>query len=289
MRCWRQRASTKDTCRAWSRGTEAAGTLREALARRWGITGRPVIAGGGGDNAASACGVGALAPGTGFLSFGTSGVLFVATGRFAPNTDEAVHAFCHAVPGTWHQMGVILSATDSLNWLSRITGKSPADLATAAESVQTDILFHPYLSGERTPHGNAGARGAFVGLSQSSGPAEMARAVLEGVAFAFADCAAALRAAGTEIGPVFAIGGGARATHWLQITADATGLTLNLPAKGDFGAALGAARLGLIAATGADPISVCTAPDTDRTLQPSDTDYSEKLARYRALYPPLNT
>ncbi|MCB1493122.1 MAG: xylulokinase, partial [Rhodobiaceae bacterium] len=103
-------------------GSQSSGTLRKDLCERWGIAEAPAVAGGGGDNAASACGIGAVRPGAAFASLGTSGVLFVSNARFSPNTDNAVHAFCHAVPDTWHQMGVILSAADSLEWLSRMTG-----------------------------------------------------------------------------------------------------------------------------------------------------------------------
>ncbi len=273
-------------------GSAPGGTLRPELARRWGMTGAPVVAGGGGDNAASACGVGAIAPGSGFLSLGTSGVLFVSTPAFMPNTANAVHAFCHAVPGTWHQMGVILSATDSLNWLARITGKSPAALAEAAADASTDgVFFLPYLSGERTPHNNPDARGAFTGLAQVSDLGALARAVLEGVAFAFADCLTALREAGTEVERVFAIGGGANSDLWLQIMADVTGLVLDLPEKGDFGGAFGAARLAIAAATGAEPTDVCTAPRVERSFVPDQgahARYREALEHYRALYPALH-
>src|SRR5690606_28828964 len=140
-------------------GTEVSGELKAELARRWGMSGRVVVAGGGGDNAASACGIGAIRPGEGFVSLGTSGVLFVSNAAFSPNTAGAVHAFCHAIPETWHQMGVILSATDSLNWLAGITGREAATLAAAAEkdfAGPGDEIFLPYLSGERTPHNNAG-------------------------------------------------------------------------------------------------------------------------------------
>ncbi|MEM9199020.1 MAG: xylulokinase, partial [Pseudomonadota bacterium] len=143
-------------------GSAPAGRLRPELAARWGMVERPVLAGGGGDNAASAAGVGTLRPGAGFASLGTSGVLFVSTAGFAPNTADAVHAFCHAVPETWHQMGVILSATDSLNWLARMTGQSPAELTTGIDPcipARAPLTFLPYLSGERTPHNDAGARG----------------------------------------------------------------------------------------------------------------------------------
>ena len=112
-------------------GTDVSGTLRPELAARWGMEPGVVVAGGAGDNAASACGIGAVAPGTAFVSLGTSGVLFASNERYLPNPDSAVHAFCHAVPNTWHQMGVILSATDSLNWLANLTGRDAAALTHA--------------------------------------------------------------------------------------------------------------------------------------------------------------
>ncbi len=283
---------SRDHMPALVEGSAPSGQLRKTLADRWGITGTVTVAGGGGDNAASACGVGAVEPGNGFLSLGTSGVLFVSTAGFAPNTDEAVHAFCHAIPDTWHQMGVILSATDSLNWLSRMTGKSQADLAAEAAGVaDTPVTFLPYLSGERTPHNNADARGSFTGLSQTTDTGDLARAVLEGVAFAFADSVDALGAAGTRAQRVFAIGGGAQSRAWLQIIADTTGLPLLIPEKGDFGGAFGAARLGLCAAEGADPAEVCSAPPAAGEVTPDAARgavYADKLARFRTLYPVLN-
>ena len=140
-------------------GSAPSGKLKPELAKRWGMSGTVVVAGGAGDNAAAACGIGAIRPGEGFVSLGTSGVLFVSNEKFRPNTAGAVHAFCHAIPDTWHQMGVILSATDSLNWLTTVTGKKQGELCAAAEAQfkgPGEEIFLPYLSGERTPHNNAG-------------------------------------------------------------------------------------------------------------------------------------
>ena len=129
-----------------------------------------------------------------------------------------MHAFCHAIPDTWHQMGVILSASDSLEWLSRITGRKAADLAAAVGKVEapSDVTFLPYLSGERTPHNDAAARGAFVGLAQSNDTRDLTQAVLEGVAYAFADCQRVLKDAGTDFASALAVGGGARSEAWLR-------------------------------------------------------------------------
>jgi xylulokinase len=274
-------------------GSAPSGQLKPDLAARWGMSNAVVVAGGAGDNAAAACGIGAIRPGEGFVSLGTSGVLFVSNDRFSPNTEGAVHAFCHAIPDTWHQMGVILSATDSLNWLARITGQSPSALSGAAEAQFAgpgETMFLPYLSGERTPHNNAHARGAFVGLSQSTEPAQMAQAVMEGVAFAMRDCKRVLNAAGTSIDRLLAVGGGAKSALWLRLLATNLDMDIALPVDGDFGGALGAARLGLCAAENASPSQVMTMPAVRAVIAPDAglaTAYADQYARYRALYPAI--
>ncbi|MBY5642202.1 xylulokinase [Rhizobium leguminosarum] len=276
-------------------GTEQAGKLRSELAAQWGISGDVVVAGGAGDNAASACGMGTVSDGAAFVSLGTSGVLFAANGSYLPKPESAVHAFCHALPNTWHQMGVILSATDALNWHSGVTGKSAADLTgELGETLKapTGVTFLPYLSGERTPHNDAVIRGAFIGLEHESSRVVLTQAVLEGVAFAIRDNLEALRSAGTGISRVTAIGGGSRSRYWLASIATALGVPVDLPADGDFGAAFGAARLGLIAATGADPIAVCTPPLTAGTIEPVASlsgAYEDAYTRYRALYPAVKS
>ncbi|CAI2933156.1 xylulokinase [Aminobacter niigataensis] len=274
-------------------GTERAGTLRGELASKWGMGQAVTIAGGAGDNAASACGMGTVRPGAAFVSLGTSGVLFAANGAYLPNPESAVHTFCHALPNAWHQMGVILSATDSLNWLSNITGKDAAELTRELGDdlrAPSGVTFLPYLSGERTPHNDAAIRGSFTGLAHEIDRAGLTQAVLEGVAFAFRDSLEALANAGTSLTRVTAIGGGSRSRYWLKSIATALGLPVDIPADGDFGAAFGAARLGLIAAEGADPHQVCTPPATAETIEPVATlagAYDEAYQRYRKLYPAI--
>lgn len=276
-------------------GSEQAGTLRTELAAKWGMGAGVVIAGGAGDNAASACGMGTVKPGQAFVSLGTSGVLFAANGAYLPNPESAVHTFCHALPNTWHQMGVILAATDLLNWLTGITGKSAADLTGELGDrlrAPSGVTFLPYISGERTPHNDAAIRGVFSGLDRESDRAALTQAVLEGVAFAFRDSLEALATAGTTLTRVTAIGGGSRSQYWLKAIATALGLPVDLPADGDFGAAFGAARLGLIAAESADPFAVCTAPDTAETIEPDAAlgdAFAAAYERYRALYPAIRS
>jgi len=272
-------------------GTQQSGRLRASLASRFGMD-SALVAGGAGDNAASACGMGAVKSGSAFVSLGTSGVLFAAADSHKPDPQSAVHAFCHAMPGTWHQMGVILSASDSLNWLAGLTG-IPASQLTGelGEALRAPgVTFLPYLSGERTPHNDATIRGAFAGLSHHSDRAHLTQAVLEGVAFAFRDSLEALKAAGTTLQRVMAVGGGSRSAYWLKAIATALGLPVDLPAEGDFGAAFGAARLGLIAAERADPLIICTTPAISRTFEPESgliAAYQEAYQRYRALYPAI--
>ena len=270
-------------------GNAVSGQLRAEIANGWGIDGQPVVAGGGGDNAAAAVGLGTVTPGDSFLSLGTSGVVFTVTDSFAPAAASGAHAFCHAIPDTWHQMGVILAASDCVSWLCEVTG---ADVATlmqdlaATDLAATDLMFHPYLSGERTPHNDADARGGFFGLARDHGRGEMIRAVLQGVAFAIADATDVLRTAGGAPTRLLATGGGAKNETWLTYIAAVTGIPIDLPADGDFGAALGAARLAMMA-DGAPIADVCHKPATDRTIHP-DPALADALgpahARWRQIY-----
>jgi xylulokinase len=274
-------------------GSQAAGRLRPELARRWGMTVAPILAGGAGDNAAGAIGLGAVRPGDAFISLGTSGVLWATTAGFAPNPEAAVHAFCHCLPKAWHQMGVILSAASCLNWLAATLGADEATLlAELGDGVSrpSDILFLPYLSGERTPHNDAVVRGAFIGLSHQTDRRALVQSVMEGVAFALKDCLNALRAAGTEIKSADVIGGGARAPAWLSILANVLDLPLWQVVGAEISGALGAARLGRLAATSEDPLVLCQPPRRAAMFSPTPAlrdGYEVAYARYRRAYPAL--
>lgn len=284
---------SRDQMPALFEGTDATGRLTAQVAKAWGMPKRPVVAGGGGDNPAAACGIGAVKPGEAFVSLGTSGVLFVSNERFMPNAARAVHAFCHAVPGTWHQMGVILSAAASLEWLAGLL-KVPAPKLTSALgktlSGPSPALFLPYLSGERTPVADAQIRGLVMGLGHETDARTLTHAVLDGVAFAFRDSLEALKAAGTTVERVTAVGGGSRSELWLKIIATALDLPVDVPADGDFGGAFGAARLGLIAATGADFRKICTPPKIAKSIKPEANArdaYETAYARYVEIYPAI--
>jgi xylulokinase len=285
-------AATGLTRRAMPRlveGNAPAGILDAGLATRWRMSHRPVVAGGAGDNAAGAVGLSAIRPGDAFVSLGTSGVLFATTDRFRPYAQAAVHAFCHAVPKTWHQMGVTLSAAASLSWWAGITGRTEAELL--AELGEPDAggtaVFLPYLGGERTPHNDASVRGAFAGLSHDADRRALTRAVLEGVAFSLRDCLDALAASGTRIEAADVIGGGSRSRAWIVIIASALGIPLHRLADGETGAAFGAARLARMAVTGESPESVCTPPARTETILPDPAlseAYASRIERYRHLY-----
>jgi xylulokinase len=189
-------------------------------------------------------------------------------------------------------MGVILSAADSLEWLARIAGKSAPDLTAGLPAITkpSSVSFLPYLSGERTPHNDAAARGAFTGLAQADGINDLTQAVLEGVAYAFADCQAALAQAGTDFESALAVGGGAQSETWLRIIASVLDRPLEIAAGSDVSAALGAARLAVCAAENAAPSEVCTPPDIIKVIEPDPAlvpQYREGCARYRAIYPAL--
>jgi xylulokinase len=275
-------------------GSDAAGGLRPELAARWGMRPGTPIAGGAGDQAAGAAGVGVVDPGDAFLALGTSGVFFVAGAAFAPNPSEAVHAFCHCLPGRWHQMSVILSAASCLSWIAALTGaRDEASLLAEVEAAQPGSappIFLPYLSGERTPHNDPHAKGVFFGLSHQHRRADLAQAVLEGVAFALADGQAALTAAGTAIGAVCVIGGGARSRLWGEILASVLGRSLRYPEEADVGPAFGAARLGRLAVTGEDVAGVCVAPPIRDLVEPDpgrEAILADRYGLYRRLYESL--
>ncbi len=267
-------------------GSAPSGTLRDTLAARWGLPKGVVVAGGGGDNAASGVGVGVVRAGEAFVSLGTSGVLFAANDGYRPDPATAVHTFCHALPGTWHQMGVILAATDALNWFAGLAGDSAANLTGSLGPLQAPgrTLFLPYLGGERTPLNDARIRGAFTGLDHATDRAAATRAVLEGVTFAIRDCRDALAATGTRLDHLLAVGGGSRSDYWLSAIATALNVPVHLPVAGDFGGAFGAARLALMAATGAGA-EIATLPAIARSIDPDPalaSAFDAGHARFRA-------
>lgn len=275
-------------------GSEASGQLLPELARAWGMD-RVVVAGGGGDNAASAIGMGTVNEGESFISLGTSGVFFVANDAYRPNPGRAVHTFCHALPGRWHQMAAMLSAATCLRWVTRLThAEHEAALLAEVEALDRPAMaeapiFLPYLAGERTPHDDPHVLGVWFGLTPETDRARLAYSVLEGVAFGLADGYQALREAGSKVDIASLVGGGSRSIFWARPIASALALPLRLHSGGEVGAALGAARLGMLATNRVAQVeSLCTPPPVVNTIQPV-ADWRDallvRLDRFRRLYP----
>jgi len=269
-------------------GCEISGVLKKTHASKWGLPHGVIIAGGGGDNAASAIGVGVVKAGDAFVSLGTSGVLFAASDEYQPDAASAVHTFCHALPNTWHQMGVILAATDAMNWFGQVLNSSAQEMTNdlGVLKAPSKTLFLPYLGGERTPHNDAQIRASFINLDHNADRQAMIRAVIEGVAFAFRDCFDALSSTGTKINQLVAVGGGAKSEYWVQAIATTLGLPISIPIAGDYGGAFGAARLGMIA-YGINRYDVAISPKIKHIIEPVMSlhdDYLSALKSYRETY-----
>ncbi len=274
-------------------GNEVTGELRRELAEAWGMKVVPVAAGGG-DNAAGAVGSGVVRPGEAFLSLGTSGVTFLADDQYRPNVDGGVHTFCHALPGRWHQMSVMLSAASAVDWVARIAGYSApsdlyADVEAAAEPSQ-QAVFLPYLSGERTPHNDPLAQGVFFGLTSDTSRTQLSQASLEGVAFGLADGIDALHDTGAKIETLSVIGGGARSKYWGSILSSVFGLPLIYRAGAEVGPAYGAARLARLAVTDEKIEDVCAPPPVREVIEPSEKLrelYADRRHLFQRLYKTL--
>ena len=286
--------------RAWLpqtfEGTAVTGTLTPAAAKVTGLPAGIPVVGGGGDQAANAVGTGAVVDSVVALSLGTSGVVFVSSDEPVVEPDGRLHAFCHAAPGKWHLMGVMLSAAGSLRWFrdTAAPGTEFSDLVDAAGKVPAGcdgLFFLPYLTGERTPHPDPLARGAFVGLTVRHTRNHLTRAVLEGVAYGLRDSFELMKAAGiTRINQVRISGGGAKSALWRQILADvfqAELVTVNTAEGAAYGAAL-------LAATGTGAFNsveeACQATiNITGVTSPGDQSavYQELYPLYRELYPAL--
>ncbi|MFA0439941.1 xylulokinase [Vibrio sp. 10N.286.49.C2] len=272
-------------------GSQITGVLSNLIAEQWGLKAIPVVAGGG-DNAAGAIGVGITQPGQAMLSLGTSGVYFAVSDGFISNPDSALHSFCHALSSRWHTMSVILSAASCLQWVANLTefdsvGQMIDDVQESADK-QSEVVFLPYLSGERTPHNNPNAKGVFFGMTHTTTRLELAQAVLEGVGFAFADGFDALHVTNHVPEEVSLIGGGARSEYWRQMLADIVDMPLVYRKAGDVGPALGAARLAVLGTLeGATLSDICPVPQLVQRHQPNPEMaglYQRKRQVYQSLY-----
>ncbi len=272
-------------------GSAIAGQLHPEAADALDLPAGIPVATGAGDGAAGAVGIGAVAPGDGFVSLGTSGQLFVTTETCRPNPANRIHAYAHTLPDLWFQMAAMLNGARPMAWLAELLNRPIAELLAEAEAAQPGPLFLPYLTGERTPHGDADIRAGFWGLSEGTTQGTLMRAVVEAIAFTFADAQAAMAAAGTKPERLLAIGGGTRSDFLLQMIADVMGVALGRSEAADVGPALGAARLAQIA-TGTPVAEAAVKPEVSRWFTPDQARaeiLAPRLAGYRALYPALKS
>ena len=273
-------------------GTEIAGYLLPEVADLLGLESGIPVAAGAGDAAAGAMGIGAVAAGDGFISLGTSGQLFVTQDRYRPNVESRIHAYAHTHAGHWFNMAAMLNGARPMAWLAELLNRPIADLLEeAAGSDPDNLLFLPYLSGERTPHGDTSLRAGFYGLSETTRHGSLMRAVTEAIAFSFADAAGALEQAGTSVKSLLAIGGGTRNDLLMQTIADSLNCQIGRSGGSDIGPALGAARLAQIASEGCPVSEVARKPKVHTWFEPRPSAMprlSRKLAAYRALYSGLS-
>ena len=276
-------------------GPEIAGKLRADIARRFGLRTIPVMAGAG-DNAAGAIGMGVVQPGQAMLSLGTSGVFFVATNGFRANPAQGVHSFCHALPHTWHLMSVMLSAASCLDHTQRLTGQVDVQsLLTAAEQrgfADNAPYYLPYLNGERTPHNNPAAKAVFFGIDSGTESADLANATLEGVGQGLLDGIEAVEASGVVANEIVLVGGGSRSDYWAQMLANIINRPLVRREGGDFGPALGAARLARLGLDGGSIRESCPIPVSLGEFLPDHVQHERHALRrekfhclYRQLEP----
>lgn len=275
-------------------GNECTGNLLKEIKLILEISHDVKVVAGASDNAAGALSMGVYKPGSAVISLGTSGVYFTPSERFRSNTDGGLHTFCHALPNTWHYMGVILSAASGLSWWKKISKiKSEGDLINIAKKYNDDHLplFLPYLSGERTPHNDPFARASFVGMTHSTGISEFAQAVLEGVSFAIADCEDSIYSSGAEINHVSVIGGGAKSSYWGEIISTIISKDLMYHNESAVGPAFGAARLALLEDSGAELSNILKKPCITAKIFPREdlvNKLHSRLKLYRESYTQLS-
>jgi xylulokinase len=273
-------------------GTAVAGTLRSGVAAELGLNaGIPIICGGG-DTAVSAVGLGCTTSNSGFVTLGTSAIFFVAQDRYKTNVHETIHNFAHCVPGRWYHMAAMLNGGSALAWAGRLLGAGSLDgLLDSVEkrfAGPSPVLFLPYLTGERTPHGSADIRGAFLGLGEATDAVDIAQAVLEGVAFSMRQADDLLRAGGSHCAEPSFVGGGSRSRLWGRMIATLIGRSLSRFGDADYAGAVGAARLGAIGGEPGRIAQIAVPPKTIEQVEPMlelAAAYEDRFAAFKAAYP----
>jgi xylulokinase len=271
-------------------GTAEAGRLRADVADELGLSRGIVVAVGGGDAAVGAVALGVVRPGAGFISLGTACQWVIASDIYRAAPEKLVHSFAHALPGRWYRMAAMLNGAGALAFAGRLLRAEVAELeAEAAADYRgpADLMFLPYLSGERTPHDDPYARGVAFGLAESQSRVDFVRAVMEGVAFTLADARDCLTETGDVADQVGIIGGGAKSRLWARMIASACGVEVIRYRGGEAGPAFGAARLARLAATGEAPDEVCRPPETLDATEPDPglaDAFASRRERFQSLY-----
>lgn len=296
QRCWSTDAiEACEVDRSWLprlvESNAVSGTLLPEVARRWGLRPGIPVAGGGGDTAVGGIGIGTIGRGQGFVSLGTSAQVFLADTRYHADPGRLVHSFCHALPDRWYTMAALLNGASALAAAVRWSGGADIGAALAAVEARFEgpspLLALPYLSGERTPHNDPHARGAIIGLTASTGPADIVQAILEGVAFSLADGLDALAGPGRRPASLGFIGGGARSVFWGRLIASVLDVTLVQYQGAETGPAFGAARLARLCATGEPVEEIIVPPAVHHVIEPDARlrdRYAPRLAAFRSLY-----
>jgi xylulokinase len=271
-------------------GSQAVSRLRPRVADELGLPREIVVAAGGGDAAVGAIGLGAIRPGDAFISLGTATQLITASDVYRAAPEKLVHSFAHALPGRWYRMAAMLNGAGALASIARLLGGEVAELEREASDAYVgpgELLFLPYLSGERTPHDDPYARGVAFGLGPSSSRVDLTRAVMEGVAFTLADALDCLAAANDSLGRIGLIGGGAKSALWTRMIAAAMNREIVRYRGGETGPAFGAARLARLALTGESADELCNPPEVlDLTApEPGLVDaFGRRRERFVGLY-----
>ncbi len=274
-------------------GTEISGTLTAAAAEALHLPAGLPVATGGGDAACAGIGIGMVEAGDAFVSLGTSAQYFITRDRHAPAPDDLIHAFCHALPQRWFQMAALLNGASALHWMASVVGRGDdmgavmAEAAAAGGDGLTSLMVLPYLTGERTPHNDADARGVIFGCTPTTTSIDLVRAMQEGIVLSLMDCQDALFRTGPAPRQVAVVGGGARNPAWMRLLASGLGRPVVRHQGVETGPALGAARLARIAIT-AEPVSdVCPRPPIADVIDPDPrlaAALTHRLPQFRALY-----
>lgn len=278
-------------------GNEVTGIIKSDIAKNWGLQDNVKIVAGAGDNAASAISMGEVNPHTAYLSLGTSATFFIACEQYQPNPAAAIHTFCHCVPHYWHHMAVHLNGASTISWLTNLFNEDIRKLLAGQQS-DHNVIFLPYLSGERTPHNNPHASGVFFGLTSSTTKADMTMAVLEGTAFGITlgyeallndERHGSLRGSAGAITEISVVGGGSKNDAWGIMFASALQKPLTYRKIREVGAAMGAAKLAVMSEC---PARVFAEPEIEKVLQPDEKlvlQYEKKYKLFKELYAAVKT